>query len=53
MHWGVSIQVGYLPTCPSGDLGSGGGLVGVGDGLDLDAAEFVDAGHSVAGKNQD
>lgn len=37
--------------CPFGDLGSGGGLVGVGDGLDLDAEEFVDAGHSVGGKS--
>ena len=36
----------YLPTCPFGDLGSGGGVVGAGDGLDSDA------GHSVGGKSQ-
>jgi hypothetical protein len=37
--------------CLFRDLGSGGGLVGVGDGLDSDAAEFVDSGHSVGGKS--
>jgi hypothetical protein len=37
--------------CPFDDLGSGGGVVGVGDGLDLGVVEFADAGHSVGGKS--
>jgi hypothetical protein len=45
--------VDYLPTCPFGDLGSAGEVVGVGDGLDSDAAEFADAGPLVGDKSQD
>jgi hypothetical protein len=45
--------VDYFPTCPFGDLGSGGGVVGAGDGLDSDAAEFTDTGPSVGDESQD